>query len=112
MSGIGSRSDFAARLVVRLSAGPGRVRGASGKFATTAKSDGVAMVSIETSVPKPARQQRANQTVLCMLGPKVWRADRYAHPRTALRFRAYPRDRIRAPRWRSGHVCDRAGRNF
>ena len=81
VSGIGNRSDFAARFGVRFSSGPGCMRGASGKFATTAKSDGVAMALIETSVPKPARQQRANHTVLCMLGPKVWRAGRYAHPR-------------------------------
>ena len=113
MSGIGNRSDFAAREGVRLSSGPGRVRGASGKFATTAKSDGVAMALIKTSAPKPAtRQQRENHTVLCMSGSKAWRAGRDAHPQTALRFRAYPRDRIRALRWRSGQVCDRAGRNF
>ena len=113
ISGIGNRSDFAARFGVRLPSGPSRVRGASGKFVATAKSDGVAMALIETSAPKPAtRQEKANHTVLCMSGPEVWRAGRDAHPRTELRFKAHPRDRIRAPRWRRGQVCDRAGRNF
>jgi hypothetical protein len=113
ISGIGNRSDFAARFGVRLSSGPGRVRRASGKFATTAKSDGVAMALIETSAPKPAtRQQKENHTVRCMSGPEVWRVGRDAHPRTELRFKVHPRDRIRAPRWRSRQICDRTGRKF